>query len=748
MKFKDFSIKKKLIALSMLAAVASLFVVMMFILAGIYFGYHSYVTASAKSFARVVGGNCVTSLLFDDRKAARETLKSLRTELYIKYARVYSNEGEVFAEYQKAGENGDGPAGMCSDLISEDAILNGGPKSRYDFWGGGLCVVMPVKSENDTIGAVEIFYSLHDLYQTLISITGVSLLAVFCSVFIAYLLSSWAQRYISGPILTLGNAMDNVSRKNDYTIRVEKETRDELGFLFERFNEMLAEIQERDEKLFFIQHTVDHMKDTMYWIDPGGGIVNANATASTLLGYSKEEILSMSLGDIDPFYSMDNWPEQWQIFREYNSFTFEAQNMTKDGNIIPVEVNINYLNFKNKEFSCAIIRDLTDKKKLESQLEQAQKMRAIGTLAAGVAHDLNNILGAVVGYPQIMLLDIPEDSPLRSNLMAIQKSGQKAAAIIQDMLTLARRGVELQNAVNLNEIIEEYLKSPEHQNLKEANPGIHYEIHMDQSLPNILGSDFHICKVMMNLVTNATEAMSMGSGTVKISTSDRYIEKVLSGYQTIPVGQYAVISVEDKGSGISETDLKNIFEPFYTKKVMGKSGTGLGMTVVAGVVKDHNGFIDITSTESVGTIFDLYFPVTDQAIQKKENVGSFDTYKGNETILVVDDIQEQREVACAVLKKLGYKVEAVSSGEEALDFLKEKTADLLVLDMIMEPGMDGLDTYKRILELHPRQKAVIATGYAETERVKTAMQLGVGSYVKKPYTIKNLGLTVRKELDA
>ena len=233
-----------------------------------------------------------------------------------------------------------------------------------------------------------------------------------------------------------------------------------------------------------------------------------------------------------------------------------------------------------------------------------------------------------------------------------------------------------------------------------------------------------------------------------IKTQNRYVDQPVGGYDTIAEGDYVVFRVADSGVGISSEDIDRIFEPFYTKKVMGLSGTGLGMAVVWGSVKDHNGYIDVQSIENKGTTFTIYFPVTRQEIPADTTPFSMDTYKGHgESIVVVDDIAEQREIASGILTLLGYRVTSVPSGEAALRYLENNQVDLLVLDMIMEPGLDGLDTYAKALEIKPGQKAIIASGFSETDRVKQAQNLGAGAYVKKPYTIEKLGLAVREELD-
>ncbi len=387
-----------------------------------------------------------------------------------------------------------------------------------------------------------------------------------------------------------------------------------------------------------------------------------------------------------------------------------------------------------------------EKEIIEAQLQRTQKMEAIGTLAGGVAHDLNNILSGLVSYPELLLLDVPEDSPLRKPILTIQESGIRAAAVVQELLTLARRGVAVRAVVNLNDLVAEYLNTPEFEKLKEFHPDVELEVNLDKDLLNIMGSPIHLSKTIMNLVSNAAEALPEGGG-IFVSTENQYIDRPIRGYEDISEGEYAVLSVSDTGLGISSEDLARIFEPFYTKKVMGRSGTGLGMSVVWGTVRDHEGYIDIETIPAKGTKCKLYFPITREEPTDKKTAVPIEEYMGSESILVVDDVSEQREVAQLILTRLGYSVTTVASGEEAIEYLKSNTADLAILDMIMDPGMDGLDTYKGFLAYRPRQKVIIASGFSETERVKEAKRLGVSTYIRKPYSIEKIGLAVRVELD-
>ncbi len=433
---------------------------------------------------------------------------------------------------------------------------------------------------------------------------------------------------------------------------------------------------------------------------------------------------------------------------------FECRFLSKTGKPLWFELLATLIRYQGKDAILIHAIDITTRKndqserrKLEKKLARAQKMESLGTLAGGVAHDLNNVLSGIVGYPDLLLFDMAEDDPLREPIETIQKSGLKAAAIVQDLLTLARRGVAITGVVNLNEIISEYLDSPEYVKLKSFHPKVNLETHFEVDLLNIKGSQVHLSKTIMNLISNAAESMPDG-GKIIITTKNQYIDTPVGNYDTVTEGEFNVVTISDTGIGISSEDLEKIFEPFYTKKIMGRSGTGLGMAVVWGTVKDHNGYIDVHSSIGNGTIFSLYFPITREVVNTDKINFSIGYCKGNgEKILIVDDIKEQRDIASGMLEQLNYSVCVASSGEEAVQYMKENSVDLLVLDMIMDPGIDGLETYERILELHPKQKAIIASGFSETSRVENAQRLGAGGYLKKPYKIKELGQAVKQELE-
>jgi len=248
----------------------------------------------------------------------------------------------------------------------------------------------------------------------------------------------------------------------------------------------------------------------------------------------------------------------------------------------------------------------------------------------------------------------------------------------------------------------------------------------------------------MNLVINAHEAISP-PGDLLVQTQLVHLAEPFAGYQTVEPGRYARLRVEDNGHGISPGKLGRIFEPFFTEKQMGTSGSGLGLAVVYGVMQDLGGRIDVRSTKGEGSCFDLYFPCL-QDLPVIDDVAP-PSIVGQQRILVVDDLTEQRELASLVLESLGYTVQSAENGHQALEILDRQTFDLVILDMIMEENFDGLDTYREIIIRNPHQKCIIASGYAENDRVKQALLAGVGGYVAKPYTIDMIGTAIRKVFD-
>ncbi|WDP86660.1 MAG: response regulator [Desulfobacter sp.] len=428
----------------------------------------------------------------------------------------------------------------------------------------------------------------------------------------------------------------------------------------------------------------------------------------------------------------------------------------KDNSKICVEKQWVQIAYKEKPAQLFTLRDITerlkartDKTRLESELEKAKKMEALGLLAGGVAHDLNNVLSGIVSTPELLLMDLPRDSQLREPLLTIKDSGKRASVIVDELLTLGRGSAKVVEAVNLNSVIQTYLRSPECQKSREFHPRVEVETLLDPDIPLLSASGNHLHKVVMNLVGNAMEAIQ-GSGQIFLSTTFCCLsQKMLKGYKNYLDGEFVRMRVEDTGPGIPNADLDRIFEPFYTKKILGRSGTGLGLSIVWNIVHDHKGYIHVTSRKEK-TRFDLYFPVTQDlpGASKPYRIYTLSDYTGNnEIILVVDDSNDQLKITSNMLCRMGYQVVTKASGEAAVEYLTDARVDLVVLDMIMTPGMDGLATFRELRSLDPEIRAVIASGYSKTDDVIQIQNLGAGPFIKKPFSLQTLGLAVKAELE-
>ena len=517
-----------------------------------------------------------------------------------------------------------------------------------------------------------------------------------------------------------------------------------------RADEALQESEERFKRAFYISPdaiNINRFDDGLF--------VDINEGFTKLTGYTREDVIGKTALEIAIWCDLENRKKLIQELKDSGYYeNLEADFRRKNGSVGRGLMSARVILLQGITHIISITRDITERKRaeeerrrLEERLQRAEKMEALGIMAGGVAHDLNNVMGILVGYSELLLDDIDKSSPLRPHAEYIKQGGERAAAIIQDLLTLARRGVQTKEIVNLNSVIEDFHGSPEFEKLCSFHPNAKYETVLATGLLSIKGSPVHLRKTIMNLVSNAVEAMPDG-GLVTIQTINQYLDRPIPGYDEIREGDYVILSVTDTGEGISESEMKRIFEPFYTKKVLGRSGTGLGLAVVWGTVKDHNGYVNVWSEAGKGTTFTLYLPVTREEAVQDETVLPKAKYLGKkESILVIDDVQGQRELAALVLKRLNYILVTVANGEEAIQYLKNNKVDLLVLDMIMEPGMDGLDTYREILKIHPKQKAIIVSGYSESDRVRQAQAIGAGAYVRKPYVQEQLGLAVRNELD-
>ena len=381
---------------------------------------------------------------------------------------------------------------------------------------------------------------------------------------------------------------------------------------------------------------------------------------------------------------------------------------------------------------------------LRQQKSKKSKMEAIGLMAGGVAHDLNNILSGIVSYPELLLLQLPDDSPLRHTVEEIFHSGQRAAAVVADLLTVARGAATSRQVADLGALVTQFLDSPEYKKIMASHEHVTLQCQLVTQELLISCSTVHVKKCLMNLVLNGAEAMH-DKGVITLSSRTQSVDVTLAAKLYVMPGDYVVLQVHDNGHGIAPKDLERIFEPFFTKKEMGRSGSGLGLAVVWNTMLDHNGAVQVTSDEN-GTCFTLFFPATSEEIISEISSSVTDLQGHGEFVLVVDDELQQRDIASQMLRTLGYEVESVSSGEDAVVFVKERAVDLLLLDMLMGSGINGRQTFEQIRVDQPQQKAVIASGFAQNKDVKMVLQHGASGFIKKPYTLEELGRAVQEGL--
>ena len=476
--------------------------------------------------------------------------------------------------------------------------------------------------------------------------------------------------------------------------------------------------------------------------DLSGKLLYVNDAFARLHGYRHAELLGQNLAMLHSEQQLATLHNIKDKLVQAGSFTsMEVWHMRRDRTEFPTLMNGVVIRDEagQPQFLAATAADITELKRLQEFADRARRLEAAGRIAGQVAHDFNNLLGPLVAYPEFIKEEIGFDHPAKAYLDSMEAAAQQMADINQQLLSLGRRGHYNMEPLNLNEVIRQVLE--------QARPQTgHLEIVTDLAgdLMNVKGGAAQIVRVFANLVSNAVDAMK-GTGTLTVATRNWYADNPIGAYGQIEKGEYVKVTVTDTGCGIPEKILGQVFEPFFTtKKTDKKRGSGLGLSVVHAIVEDHSGYVEIESREGEGTSVLLYFPITrdeQTAIGENQIVG------GNETVLLVDDDRVQQEVTLRLLRRLGYRAVAVKSGEEALNRILTEPFDILLLDMIMPGGMDGVETYRSIKKFCPGQKAIIVSGFAEGEQVAEAQRLGAGDFIRKPLTLRSLAQALRRELD-
>ncbi len=480
-----------------------------------------------------------------------------------------------------------------------------------------------------------------------------------------------------------------------------------------------------------------------------------NKAMTHILGYALEDLRGKSARmlytDEEEFRRVGQVINQSRLDRE--TAEVETPWIRKDGSTVDCLVRYTLLDPEAKGSAIlAMVEDISfqkraeeEKKKLQAQLQQAQKMEAVGTLAGGVAHDFNNLLQAILGYTQMLLMDMAGSEAEISKLKQIEKSAQRASELTQQLLTFSRKVESKLRPIDLNQEVSQVGKLLE----RTIPKMIEIDVHLQDGLWNINGDPAQIEQIMMNLGVNARDAMLEG-GKLVFETGNGVLDaEYCHTHLGAMPGRYVLLSISDTGVGMDRITVEHIFEPFYTTKEVGK-GTGLGLAMVYGIVKNHGGYIMCYSEPGEGTTFKIYFPALEtESVKAEEDSAEEDLKGGNETILLVDDEKSLRDSGKELLERFGYRIITAADGETALETWKEKGADiaLVILDLVM-PGMGGKLCLEALLQMEPGLKVIIASGHTVSCHTKEVLDAGAKGFIRKPYELKQMLKEIREVLES
>ena len=510
----------------------------------------------------------------------------------------------------------------------------------------------------------------------------------------------------------------------------------------------ITERKKAEEGMKLTQFMMDNASINITLLDSDARICYANKTACDTLGYTKEELLKMYIPDIDPLFPSDVWADHWQDLKNNKSVPVETQHRRKNGEIFPVEVTANYIEFGGKGYNVAFDIDISARKGLENQLLQSQKMEAIGTLVGGIAHDFNNMLAGIMGNTYLAKKNATDTPNLLRNIGTIEELSNKAADMIRQMLTFARKDrVEMQS-ISAAPFLEKAV-----QFAKTAIPeNIECICEAQVEHLNFIGDKTQLQQVIMNLMNNARDSLlNVKDGKITCSLKPYSADTAFkSKHPSCKEEDFACITVSDNGSGIKKELIENIFDPFFTTKEVGK-GTGLGLAMVYGAIKNHLGEIEVESVSGRGTTFHIYLPLVSTVVASQEILSIQPKLIAghSELVLVADDEAQVRDVIKAVLKKLGYRVMTAEDGIAAAMLHKKHSnqISLVILDVVM-PKMGGVDAAKIIRKLTPNLPILFVTGYDREEVLNTHQEIANSLILNKPFQIPNLSQAIEELLTA
>ena len=506
----------------------------------------------------------------------------------------------------------------------------------------------------------------------------------------------------------------------------------------------VSERKRQQEALRTTQYALDQSAESVLWALESGQLVYVNVAACRSLGYSRDELQDLSVYQIDANLTPESWPAEWRRQREEGSRTFESSQRRKDGTDFPVEITVNHVQSEGTEYACIFARDITERRSLEAQLRQSQKMEAIGQLAGGVAHDFNNILGIIIGYSELLAKDIGPQHPGRRRLDQVQGAADKGAKLTRQLLAFSRKQVMQPRVLDLNAVVGEL----DPMLRRVLGEDVDLVVAAAETLGSVKADVTQLEQILMNLVVNSRDAMPKG-GRLRIETANvTFDEDYTRRHPATQPGRFVMLAVSDTGVGMDAATQQRVFEPFFTTKAAGV-GTGLGLATVYGIVKQSGGFIWVYSELGLGTTFKIYLPRVDESAEPVPIPPLLPPLRhGHETLLVVEDTESLREMFCEVLQQEGYNVLSAANGEEALVLASEHKGQihLLLTDVVM-PKLGGADLAKQLSRLRPGLRLLFMSGY-ENGVISKHGVVGKGiTVIEKPFTTERLSHAVREALD-
>ena len=721
-----------------------------------------------KTFSQALSKQIQPALLTYNQSAMESLVEYLGLQQHILWLAIYNSKGERIVSETSV----DLPEKISTEyfpeyrpnLITQEAFQRVTLPIRYNSDSNAILIyTMPIRVEGSKVvwGNICLGYNLRSALLNrpqLIQLFGI--LVLFGSG-IAILIVTFFSRWITRPISILQAATRNISTGN-YDIQVEMTQPGEFADLAESFNLMSQEIyrvhaevskqaellemkvEERTEELaaskIFNEHLVNSLPDTIA-IHRDGFIRFVNPAGVKLLGYDRaDEILNRPMLDfVHPRFHEIVLARVKQMISVGTAVSLTDEVFVKrDGSEIMVEAAAAPIEYNGRKAIVVTIRDISEIRLLQQQASRAERLETVGNIAAQVAHDLNNLLTPIVAYPDIILSYLEDNHKAIRYVDDIKRHGERIAEINQQLLTLSRRGHYNMEPVDLNNTIREVA------GMITLPRGVVIKMELAENLLQVSGGESQLARVFSNLLLNGVDAME-NQGNLLISSFNLYLDEPIIGYDRIERGEYVVITITDNGSGIPPEILSRIFDPFFTTKTASKvHGSGLGLSVVRNVLHDHKGYIDI-STSPRGTTFTVYLPAIHGGDLDEFQAKS--DFQGHEKILVIDDDLLQFKVLDELLSALGYYVSYAETPEKGIKLCKKTHYDLLILDMVLDSELDGVDVYLAVRKFRPNQRAIIISGYAESHRVKIGLNAGIGGFIRKPLTLEKIADAVRSELD-